>query len=223
MRFRTKLLTAAAGAVLLIGGGIGVVSATTSNDHRDTAVTQPAVQSDQTTDREQPGTDPDDTSLGGTAAERAKAAATAAVPGASVRSVERDRDDYPRAAYEVELTKPDGSAVEVELDANYKVIHIDRDQPSSDTGDRDHSATDPDDTSLGGTAAERAKAAATAAVPGASVRSIERDRDDDNPQVAYEVELTKPDGSSVEVELDASYKVIHIDRDHHADSHDRDD
>jgi uncharacterized membrane protein YkoI len=113
------------------------VSATTSNDHRDTAVTQPAVQSDQATDREDRGTDRDDTTLSGTAADRPKVAATAAVPGASVRSIERSRDDNnPQVPYEVKLTKPDGSSVEVELDASYKVIHIDRDH-HADSHDRE--------------------------------------------------------------------------------------
>jgi uncharacterized membrane protein YkoI len=152
VRFRTKLFAGAAGAVLLIGGGIGAVSAGTSSDQGDAAITQPVVQGDQASDREDRGA---------------------------------DRDDQ--------------------------------------TADREDNGADRDDPALSGTAAERAKAAATAAVPGATVRSVERDRDDDNPRAAYEVELVKPDGSTVEVELDADYKVIHIERDHDADSHDGDD
>jgi hypothetical protein len=38
MRFRTKVLTVAAGAALLITGGIGVVGATMSNDGGDAAI-----------------------------------------------------------------------------------------------------------------------------------------------------------------------------------------
>jgi uncharacterized membrane protein YkoI len=60
-------------------------------------------------------------------------------------------------------------------------------------------------------------------VPGATVREAERDRDDDFPQAAYEVELVKPDGSSAEVKLDATFKVLDIDRDGPNDSDDRDD
>ena len=39
-------------------------------------------------------------------------------------------------AYEVELVKPDGSSAEVKLDANFKVLDIDRDGPN-DRDDRD--------------------------------------------------------------------------------------
>jgi uncharacterized membrane protein YkoI len=134
MRFRTKVLTGAAGAALLITGGIGVVGATTSNDGGDAAINPSAPTSGQTTNRDQSAAgrdERDDRPLGGTVAERAKAAATAAVPGATVRQVERDRDDdFPRAAYEVELVKRDGSSAEVKLDANFKVLDIDRDRPN---------------------------------------------------------------------------------------------
>ena len=166
MRLRTKLLTATAGAVLLIGGGITVVSAATNSDQGDTASTQPVVQTNQPSDREDRGTDRSDQAT--------------------------DREDR----------------------------NADRDDQTSDREDR---GVDRDDPALSGTAGEQAKAAATAAVPGATVHSVERDRDDDNPRVAYEVELTRPDGSTVEVELDANYKVIHLDRHQDADSHDRDD
>ena len=47
--------------------------------------------------------------------------------------------DSPRSAYEVELVNQDGSTVEVHLDADYKVIAIDRDQPdASDDNDGRH-------------------------------------------------------------------------------------
>jgi hypothetical protein len=59
--------------------------------------------------------------------------------------------------------------------------------------------------------------------PAQLARGFNRDRNEHNPRAAYEVELVKPDGSSVDVVLDANYKVIHIDRDHHADSQDRED
>jgi uncharacterized membrane protein YkoI len=141
MRLRTRLIAAASGAALLIGGGVGVVYATTGSDHGNVAITRPALSNDQRTDRDETATDRgegDDRVADGTVAERATAAATAAVPGATVHQIERDRDaDHPRVAYEVELVTRDGSTVEVKLDANYKVIRIDRDHPSNDTHDRD--------------------------------------------------------------------------------------
>jgi hypothetical protein len=60
------------------------------------------------------------------AAEQAKAAAQAAVPGATVREVERDTEDTAASTYEVKLILPDGSTVKVLLDANYKVIQTTR-------------------------------------------------------------------------------------------------
>jgi hypothetical protein len=44
------------------------------------------------------------------------------------------------------------------------------------------------------------------------VRGIERETNDDTPASAFEVELTRPDGTSVEVELDADYQVVNTDR-----------
>ena len=140
MRLKTKLIAAASGAALLISGGVGVVYATTSNGRGDAAITQPAISStrSQTAAHRAKG---DDEALTGTVAERAKAAAMAAVPGATVREIERERNaDNPRVAYEVDLVTRDGSSVEVKLDANFKVVHIDRDHTDthdSDTHDRD--------------------------------------------------------------------------------------
>jgi uncharacterized membrane protein YkoI len=69
-----------------------------------------------------------------------------------------------------------------------------------------------DDVAVTGTAADQAKDAAQAVVPGATVRGVEREtNDDDTPPSAYEVELTRPDGTPVEVELDADYKVVGTD------------
>jgi uncharacterized membrane protein YkoI len=51
-------------------------------------------------------------------------------------------------------------------------------------------------------------------VPGATAREVEREAgDDDNPASAYEVELTRPDGATVEVDLDAGFNVLATGRD----------
>jgi uncharacterized membrane protein YkoI len=63
-------------------------------------------------------------------------------------------------------------------------------------------------------AADRAKQAAEAAVAGATAREVEREAgDDDNPSSAYEVELVRPNGATVEVDLDADFKVLATERD----------
>jgi uncharacterized membrane protein YkoI len=56
--------------------------------------------------------------LTGTAATKAKAAAEAAVPGATVLRVENDAEG---AVYEAHMQKSDGTHVTVKMDANFKV------------------------------------------------------------------------------------------------------
>jgi len=69
-------------------------------------------------------------------------------------------------------------------------------------------------------ASERASQAAEAAVSGATAQEVEREaNDDDNPGSAYEVELVRPNGSTVEVDLDASFQVLATAR---GDSRDKD-
>ena len=69
----------------------------------------------------------------GPAAEQAKAAAIAAVPGGPANAVERDSEDG--ATWEVEVAKPDGSVVDVRLDASYGVVVIEGDTESNETAD----------------------------------------------------------------------------------------
>ena len=61
---------------------------------------------------------PGETLLTGTTADKVKAAALAAVPGATVIRVETDSQGSP---YEAHLTKSDGTQVTVKVDANFKV------------------------------------------------------------------------------------------------------
>lgn len=60
--------------------------------------------------------------LTGQTAVKAKAAAEAAVPGATIIRVETDADG---ATYEAHLKKPNGSIVTVKMDASFKVTAID--------------------------------------------------------------------------------------------------
>jgi hypothetical protein len=62
---------------------------------------------------------PGETLLTGTSASKAKAAALAAVPGATIVRVETDSGG---AAYEAHMKKADGSFVTVKLDSSFKVI-----------------------------------------------------------------------------------------------------
>ncbi|HUJ66924.1 MAG TPA: hypothetical protein VLX59_15380 [Acidimicrobiales bacterium] len=63
---------------------------------------------------------PNETLLTGTSLERADAAATAAVPGATI--VRAETNSSGASPYEVHMKKADGSYVTVELDSNFKVL-----------------------------------------------------------------------------------------------------
>jgi len=69
----------------------------------------------------------------GPAADRATRAALEATGGGTVNAVERDNENG--ATWEVEVTKPDDTTVDVRLDENYKVVVIEGDTESPDTDD----------------------------------------------------------------------------------------
>jgi hypothetical protein len=64
-----------------------------------------------------------------------------------------------------------------------------------------------------GPGADRAKAAATGLVPGGHVNAVERDSEKG---ATWEVEVHKPDGSTVDVRLGANYECVAIDSDSEA-------
>jgi hypothetical protein len=72
--------------------------------------------------------------LTGTTADNVRAAASAAVPGATIQRVETDAEG---AAYEAHITKADGTNVTVKIDKNFKVTTVETD---SNHGGTPHSA-----------------------------------------------------------------------------------
>jgi uncharacterized membrane protein YkoI len=135
MRLTIRVLVVAIGTALLIAGGLSPDHATQSSNRGDAARAATVVRVQQPSgseDREPERDGRDDTPATGAAAERARQAAQAAVPGATAREVEREAkdDDNPNSAYEVELVRPDGSSVEVDLDASFDVLATDRDDDS---------------------------------------------------------------------------------------------
>jgi uncharacterized membrane protein YkoI len=156
------------------------------------------------------GDDDADEQVTGPAADRAERAALARFPGARVTSVERDGDGA--ALWEAEVTRADGSAVDVALDRDYRIVAIDdesgrADDESDDERDDDEQGDDGDARATD-PAAERAGAAALARFPGGRVTSIERDADGD---AVWEVEVTRSDGSTVDVDVDAGLRIVAID------------
>ena len=74
----------------------------------------------------------------GPEAQKAKSAAIAAVGGGTVTEVERD-DGNGTGAFEVEVTRDDGSQLEVHLDGDYDVVgqEADEDGPNDKDGPND--------------------------------------------------------------------------------------
>ena len=74
------------------------------------------------------GEDDGDAQVSGPAADQASAAALKITHGGTANAVERDSEDG--ATWEVEVTKPDGSTVDVRLDANYGLVTVEGDSES---------------------------------------------------------------------------------------------
>jgi uncharacterized membrane protein YkoI len=70
--------------------------------------------------------------------------------------------------------------------------------------------SDDTDEQARGSDAERAARAAVAAVGGGRASAVERE---DEPGVAWEVEVVQPDGTQVEVDLDRNFERVATDRD----------
>jgi hypothetical protein len=77
--------------------------------------------------------DDGESNLTGTQADRAKAAALQVAGGGRANAAERDSEHG--GTYEVEVTRKDGSTVDVRLDENFKLVAIDGDSETSDSSD----------------------------------------------------------------------------------------
>jgi uncharacterized membrane protein YkoI len=98
--------------------------------------------------------------------------------------------------YEVEVRRPDGSEIDVRLDRDFVVTGTDHD--AEDDGD---------DLPLDDATRSRAEAAALDAAGGGTVTEVEADGG------GYDVEVRMDAGTSVDVELDAAFAVLAIERD----------
>ena len=111
INLRTLVIAAAVVAMLVALGGAGIAYANGSDSEEQ---------------------------LTGPEAEKAKSAAIAAVGGGTVTEVERD-DGNGTGAFEVEVTREDGSQLEVHLDGDYNVVgqEADEDGPNDTDGPND--------------------------------------------------------------------------------------
>lgn len=183
---KSKKVLIAAGAVVVIAGVGGIAYAVT--DDRD--------------------------ELSGTTLDQASAAALKYVGEGKVTDSERgDKDDH--EAYEIEVTRPDGTQVDVRLDDRFAIISVDDDRPAAVTTTVTTGPTAPgdDDRVPSADQQRRATEAALAKVPGTVVDvDVSDDRINDRP-AAYEVEVRAADGTEWNVWLDSEFAVLTSARD----------
>ena len=77
--------------------------------------------------------DDGDAQLTGPQADHARAAALRFTGGGRANAVERDSEDG--ATYEVEVTRKDGSTVDVRLDARFGLVKVEGDSEAGDSSD----------------------------------------------------------------------------------------
>jgi hypothetical protein len=120
---RKALVAGAMAGTALLGGALGATMLGSAGAQTGTT-TAPSTEASGSTTAPDPGHGPHvangitEAELTGDDASKAIAAAQAAVPGASVERAETDAEG---AAYEVHLTKSDGSEITVKLDSSFQV------------------------------------------------------------------------------------------------------
>jgi uncharacterized membrane protein YkoI len=147
-----------------------------------------------------------ETALTGDVLANVTAAAIAKVGGTvDFATTENDGSDT-SAAYEAHVTKADGTHVTVILDSTYAVLSVESGGPPGGHGGPGGGNGE---TPLTGDVATKAKAAAIAEAGGTADRAT-TETDSSNAAAAYEVHVTKADGSHVVVILDKSYAVLGV-------------
>lgn len=159
----------------------------------------------------------DDDTLSSADREKASAAALAHVGGGAVTDADRgDGDDG--YAYEVEVTLPNGTELDVELDDSFKVTNSPptaadfEAAPAPTDGATPAPATatpSDDDQPLTGSTLTQATDAALKATEGGKVTEATTS---DDPDHAYEVDVLLPGGEDVTVELSEDFAVTRVDR-----------
>src|SRR4051812_42082190 len=161
-------LLGAVGVAVAATGGAPAAAPQASNDEVVFATPAVATQPQQTPSTTAPpsttkpdkgprGDKPAETPLTGDTAEKVKAAALAAVPGATVDRVETDSDGSP---YEAHVTKADGTHATVKVDSAFKVTAVE-DDAGHGGGGRGHGGKGGPgggETALTGDTAEKVKA-----------------------------------------------------------------
>jgi uncharacterized membrane protein YkoI len=191
---------AALAAVGLVGGTVAAGAATGTSKATTTTTS---------TSGSKPARTPE-TPLTGDVLAKVTAAAIAKVGGTvDAATTENDSTD-PAAVYEAHVTKADGSHVTVVLDKAYAVRAVETGRGSGGPRGHGHGGFGGSgETPLTGDVATKAKAAAIAKV-GGTADAATSENDSSNAAAAYEVHVTKADGSHVTVILDKAYGVVAV-------------
>jgi uncharacterized membrane protein YkoI len=151
-----------------------------------------------------------ETPLTGDMLAKVKAAAIAKVGGTvDVATTENDGSNA-AAAYEAHVTKADGTHVTVILDSSFAVLSVETGPacgPGGPGGRHGGPGSGNGEVPLTGDVATKAIAAAIASA-GGTADHASTETDSSNAAAAYEVHVTKADGSHVVVILDKSYAVL---------------
>ena len=210
-----KAAVAVAASVGVALGAFGIADAASTAKH---TTKRHATSSASTDTARGPKNEP---ALTGDTLTSASDAALAAVPGGTVeRASKEDSSDASGAAYEVHVKKSDGSDVEVLEDSAFKVLSV---KASTRHGRHGHhgfghggpGGGNPNEAALTGATLKSASDAALAAVPGGTVERASKEDPSDASGAAYEVHVTKSDGSEVEVLEDSAFKVLSTKADDH--------
>ena len=113
MKRRTQIAAAGAAAAVALGAGTGAVAATGGDD------------------------DASDTAITGAARQRAEQAALAAVGEGTVTGTEVGDEE---SKYEVEVTRADGTQVDVQLDQSFRVVGQEDESAGDDGPESEQSA-----------------------------------------------------------------------------------
>lgn len=128
---------------------------------------------------------------------KVKAAAESAVEGGTFKTARADGTGYVAL-----VSKSDGTMMLVKMDADFQVSTVEEFTGGMGRGGMGRGTGE---TPLTGADAEKATAAAEAAVEGGTVLRVETDSDG-----TYEAHVRKADGTMVEVKMDADFKVTSV-------------
>ena len=187
----TRIRAVLAGATVLVVGGIGtsaVIASATGADVNPLNESVPA---------------------------EAEQAALDEVGGGEVTDTESDDEE---GTYEIEVTRDDGTQVDVHLDSDFAVLKTDEDGVDDDgtedgteddgTEDDGSGGNETDDRALSAAEQKQAEQAALGEVEGEVTDVGAEDGTVDGRPVTYEVEVTRADRTEVDVYLDRGFAVV---------------